>query len=369
MDEQMIKIGFTHGDINGISYELLLKTFSDARIVELCTPIIYGSSKIAAYHRKALELPAINMSSISRAEDVASGRINIINCANDEVKVELSRPTQISGEAAMQSLNAAVTDYKRGNLDAIITLPVSNRIILSKFYPVLSSYLERTLKVEKGGALSMLLYDDTVRFALLTENIPLSQVVQSVTKSSLVEKLLLLNRTLKEDFAIVKPRIAILSLNPRAGAGHSEMEEESIIIPAMNEVSEQGIIIFGPYPADSFFGSRMYKQFDCTMAMFYDQIAGACKVLYETGGVHCTAGLPCVHTAPAHGAAYDIAGLNQASDDAFRRSIYTAIDIYRNRIAYRKATANPLRKQYFDKDLGDDSVDLTKDENDDLLSL
>jgi 4-hydroxythreonine-4-phosphate dehydrogenase len=366
MEEQLIRIGITHGDINGISYELLLKAFSDTRLLELCTPVIYGSSKVAAYHRKNLDLQALNMVAINKAEDASPGRLYIINCISDEVKVEIARPTEMAGEAARSALDVSVADLKRGAIDAIVTLPVSNQIILKKGYPIHGRYLEKNLSTSKGATLDMLIYGD-IRFALFTGSIPLSTVASSITASALVGKLQLLDKSLRCDFGVVKPRIAVLSLNPRAGAGLENSEEESIIAPAISEAGEKhSILAFGPYPVDSFFGSRMYDSFDGIMAMYHDQIAGACKALYETDGVHYTAGLPAIHTAPAHGAAYDIAGQNKASEDSFRRAIYTAIDVFRNRIAYREATANPLRKHYFDKGGSDDSLDLTKDYDGDI---
>jgi 4-hydroxythreonine-4-phosphate dehydrogenase len=363
MEERVIKVGITHGDINGISYEIILKTFSDIRMAELCTPVIYGSSKIAAYHRKALELPPLNMSSISRAEDAGTNRVNIINCINDETKVELAKATEIAGEAACRSLEVAADDLKRGAIDVLVTTPVSNQVMLNSKYPVLAEYLEKTFGDLRSKSLDMLLYGE-LRIALLTGNIPLSEVPSRVTQENVVEKLHLFNQSLKQDFNIAKPRIALLALNPHAGTGLPGNEEERILIPAMQEAEKTGVMTFGPYATDSFFGSQMYDTFDGILAMYYDQGMAPFRTLIETNGLNYTAGLPVVHTAPAHGAAYDIAGQNLASEDPFRQAVYAALDIYRNRIVFKEATRNPLRKQYFEKGAVDENLDLTKDYDD-----
>jgi 4-hydroxythreonine-4-phosphate dehydrogenase len=246
-------------------------------------------------------------------------------------------------------------------------MPVSNRVMLTNKCPFTDAYLEKQLGMRAGATLSMMLFGD-VRFALYTNNIPLADVPQALTGGLLTEKILLLNRTLKEDFGVIKPRIAVLSLNPNAGAGQNEREEDGIITPAMNEAGKQNCLVFGPYSTDSFFGSRMYKKFDGVMAMYHDQIAGACKAIFENTGIYYTAGLPIIHTAPAHGAAYDITGQNLAVDDAFRNAIYSVTDIYRSRASYREATANPLRKYYCNKDMADETIDLTQDDDEILIT-
>lgn len=364
MEEQMIKVGITHGDINGIGYEVILKTFSDTRVAELCTPIIYGSSKIAAYHRKALELPPVNMNTISRAEDAGINRVNIINCVEDETKVELSKSTSIAGESAFKALEAAVTDIKRGVVDVLLTAPINKHNIQNEdfHFPGHTEYLEKCFGETDKKALMILLKDD-LRVALVTGHIPLSQVASSINVGDVVNKLRIFNQSLKQDFGIVRPRIAVLSLNPHAGdAGLLGKEEETIIIPAMQEADRRGVMSFGPYAADGFFGSQMYDKFDGVLAMYHDQGLAPFKTLAMDDGVNYTAGLPVVRTSPAHGTAYDIAGQNVASEESFRQALYTALDIYRNRSRYKEATANPLRKQYFDKGGDNEKLDLTKDD-------
>ena len=320
MEERLIKVGITHGDINGIGYEVILKTFSDTRMAELCTPIIYGSSKIAAYHRKALELPPINMNIISHAEDAGVNRVNIINCVEDETKVELSKSTPVAGESAFKALEAAVTDMKRGVVDVLLTAPINKHNIQNEdfHFPGHTEYLEKCFGGLDKKALMILMKDD-LRVALVTGHIPLSQVASSLNVGDIVNKLRIFNQSLKQDFGIVKPRIAVLSLNPHAGdAGLLGTEEETIIM-AMDD------------------------------------------------GVNYTAGLPIVRTSPAHGTAYDIAGQNVASEESFRQALYAALDIFRNRLRYQEATANPLRKQYFDRGGDNEKLDLTKEDDTDGL--
>ncbi len=368
MEERLIKVGITHGDINGVGYEVILKTFLDMRVADLCTPIIYGSSKIAAYHRKALELPPVNMNIISRAEDAGASRLNIINCVNDEVKVELSKPTAEAGEAAFMALEAAVADMKRGVVDVLLTAPINKHSIQNDnfHFPGHTEYLEQCFGNLEKKAL-MILLKDNLRVALVTGHVPLSQVASMISVDAVVEKLRIFNQSLKQDFAIVKPRIAVLSLNPHAGdAGLLGTEEETVIKPAMKEAEKKGVMSFGPYPADGFFGSRMYDKFDGVLAMYHDQGLAPFKALAMDDGVNYTAGLPIVRTSPAHGTAYDIAGKNMASEESFRQALYVALDIYRNRVRYKEATANPLRKQYFEKGGDNEKLDLTKEEPSEL---
>lgn len=364
MEERLIRVGITHGDINGIGYEVILKAFSDPRMVELCTPVIYGSSKIAAYHRKALDLPPVNMSIIARAEEAGANRVNIINCVPDDTKVELSQSTAIAGDAAFKALEAAVEDVKRGAIDVLVTAPINKHNIQNEqfHFPGHTEYLEQCFGGQEKRALMILLKDE-LRVALVTGHMPLSEVASSLSIPEIVSKLRIFNHSLKQDFAIERPRIAVLSLNPHAGdAGLLGSEEETIIKPAMQEAERKGVMSFGPYAADGFFGARLYEKFDGVLAMYHDQGLAPFKTLAMDDGVNYTAGLPVVRTSPDHGTAYDIAGKNLASEESFRHAIYTALDIYRNRQRYREATANPLRKQYYDKSGGEEKLDLTKED-------
>lgn len=365
MEERLIKVAITHGDINGIGYEVILKTFSDARMAELCTPVIYGSSKIAAYHRKTLDLPPVNMNSISQAEDAGVNRVNVINCVDDETKVELSKSTSVAGEAAYLALEAAVTDLKRGVVDVMVTAPINKHNIQNEQFrfPGHTEYLEECFGGLGKKAL-MILMKDGLRVALVTGHIPLSEVASKINAEDIISKLRIFNQSLKQDFGIVRPRIAVLSLNPHAGdAGLLGKEEETIIIPAMHEAEKRGVMSFGPYAADGFFGSQMYDKFDGVLAMYHDQGLAPFKTLAMDDGVNYTAGLSVVRTSPAHGTAYDIAGQNMASEESFRQAIYAALDIYRNRLIYRESAISPLRKQYFDKGGDNEKLDLMREES------
>lgn len=367
MEDKMIRVGITHGDINGIGYEVILKTFSDQRMTELCVPIIYGSSKVAAYHRKALDLPAVNINVVSRAEEAGLNRVNIINCVEDDIKVELTQSTPVAGRAAYKALEAAVADLKSGAIDVLVTAPINKHNIQNAqfHFPGHTEYLEQTLG--DGQKALMILMTDTLRVALVTGHIPVSQVPSQITVENIVTKLQVFNQSLKQDFTIIKPRIAVLALNPHAGDnGVIGNEETEIIKPAMEEAERLGVMSFGPFPADGFFGSKIYEDFDGVLAMYHDQGLAPFKALAMEEGVNYTAGLPFVRTSPAHGTAYNIAGQNLASESSFRQAVYTALDVYRSRQSYREATAHPLRKQYFDKGSDNVKLDLTKDEEPEL---
>ncbi len=364
--EHKLRIGITHGDINGVGYEVILKTLSDPRIVEICTPILYGSSKVAAYHRKALDLPPFNFNIITSGDQCVAGKVNMINCFDDELKVDLAKATPQAGEAALLALEAATADLQAGFIDAIVTAPINKDSIQSnKFnFPGHTEYFET--RVGNGQKSLMILLNDRIRVALVTTHVAISQVPALITQERVLEKLEIFNRSLQEDFLIQKPRIAVLSLNPHAGEnGLLGSEEQDIIIPALNEAESRGILCFGPYGADGFFGAGQFKHFDGILAMYHDQGLAPFKALAMENGVNYTAGLPIVRTSPAHGTAYNITGQNKASEESFRHALYLAIDVYNNRITHREAHKNPLRKQYFDKSGDKEVLDLTAPEKED----
>ncbi len=363
MEERKIKVGITHGDINGIGYEVILKAFADPVMLELCTPVIYGSPKVAAYHRKAMDIQT-NFSIVPSAAEAQDGRVNIVNCTADELKVELTRPSAEAGKAALDALERAFQEYQEGYFDVLVTAPINKHNIQNEqfHFPGHTEYLEQCFGGPGKKAL-MILMKDNLRIALVTGHIPLAQVASKITVEDIVSKLRIFNHSLKQDFGIVRPRIAVLSLNPHAGdSGLLGKEEEEIIIPAIREAEKRGVMSFGPYPADGFFGSQMYDKFDGVLAMYHDQGLAPFKTMAMDDGVNYTAGLSVIRTSPAHGTAYDIAGQNVASEESFRQALYAALDIYRNRTRYREATANPLRKQYFDKGGDNEKLDLTKEE-------
>jgi 4-hydroxythreonine-4-phosphate dehydrogenase len=362
----MIKVGITQGDINGIGYEVILKTFSDIRIAELCVPVIYGSTKVAAYHRKALDLAPVTFNQIQSAEDAELNKVNIINCIQEDVKVELGKSTKIGGDAAFRSLETATSDLAKGLIDVLVTAPINKDNIQQDdfHFPGHTEYLEQKFGQEGDKSL-MILANDGLRVALVTGHIPLSQVAASITKEKIKETIEIFNQTLIRDFNIQKPRIAVLGLNPHAGEnGLLGSEENEIIIPALKEMQNANILCFGPYAADGFFGSEHFKSFDGIVAMYHDQGLAPFKTLAMENGVNFTAGLPVIRTSPAHGTAYGIAGKNEASEVSFRNAIYMAIDTYHNRKEYDNSRKNPLRKLYYEKGGDNEVLDLTKEESD-----
>jgi 4-hydroxythreonine-4-phosphate dehydrogenase len=343
MDKDKIVIGITQGDINGIGYEVILKTLAEPRVLESFIPVIYGSSKVAGFHRKQLDLPSINLNIIGSVEDLNPKRINIINCVSDDVKVELGRATPEAGAAAFAALEKATEDLKRGALDALVTAPINKKNIQSEnfHFPGHTEYLEE--RFGNGKPALMLLVNDVMRVAVVTGHIPVDKVSASLTTSLIVEKLLVFNNSLKQDFSIVRPRIAVLGLNPHAGDdGVIGDEEAKIIVPALKDAQKQGVVCVGPYPADGFFGSGQFNKFDGVLAMYHDQGLIPFKTVSMDSGVNYTAGLSVIRTSPAHGTAYDLAGKNQASEDSFRQAIYMACDIYQSREFHREINSNPL---------------------------
>ena len=344
MEREKIVIGITQGDINGIGYEVILKTLSESRVLDAFVPVIYGSPKVAAFHRKQLDIQGINLNIINSVEELNPKRINIINCSDDEIKVELGRSTVEAGKAAFAALEQATEDLKKGALDAIVTAPINKKNIQSAdfHFPGHTEYLEE--KFGTGTPSLMLLMNDVMRVAVVTGHIPVAEVSNALTKELITEKLLVFNKSLKEDFMIVRPRIAVLGLNPHAGdEGVIGDEEQKTIIPALKEAEKQGVVCVGPYAADGFFGSGQFSKFDGILAMYHDQGLIPFKTISMDSGVNFTAGLSVIRTSPAHGTAYDLAGKNMASEDSFRQAIYTACDIYQNRMINKEITANPLK--------------------------
>ena len=359
MENAKIKVGITQGDVNGVGYEVILKTFAEPMMLELCTPVIYGSPKVAAYHRKALDLPT-NFTIIPSASEAADGRVNIVNCTDDEVKVEFGKADPEAGKAALSALEKATEEYKEGLIDVIVTAPINKHTIHSDEFdfPGHTEYIERRLG--DGSKALMILMKGDFRVALVTGHLPLSHVASAITKELIEEKMAIFNESLKRDFGIGAPRIAVLSLNPHAGdEGLLGTEEEKVIIPALKEMAGKGVLCYGPYPADGFMGAGHFTHFDGILAMYHDQGLAPFKALAMDEGVNYTAGLPVVRTSPAHGTAYDIAGKGVASEDSFRQAVYVAIDVFRNRQSETALRANPLRKQYYEK--RDDSDKLKLD--------
>ncbi len=357
LSERLIRVGITHGDINGIGYEVILKTLDDTRILEMCTPVVYGSAKIAAFYRKTLGMQPVQLTQTADAADARDGAVNIINVVGEDCKVEPGQETATAGEAARAALERAVADLRKGHIDVLVTAPINKHNVHSAefAFPGHTEYLEASLGCDDGSRALMVLCSDDMRVALVTTHLPINQVPQAITREAVLEKLRLFNRSLVRDFGVHAPRIAVLSLNPHAGEGGLlGTEEQEAISPAIEDARGAKILAFGPYAADGFFGSGLYHRFDGVLAMYHDQGLAPFKALAMEAGVNFTAGLPYVRTSPDHGTGYDIAGKGEASEQSMRSAIFTAIDIYRNRLREDEATAHPLRRQYFNK--GNDNV-------------
>ena len=357
-----VRVGITHGDINGIGYEVILKTFSDPAMLELCTPIVYGSPKVAAYHRKAMDIQT-NFSIVNSAEDAQDNKLSVLACTEDELKVELTKPTKEAGKAALDALERALQDYNEGLIDVLVTAPINKHTIQSEsfHFPGHTEYIEE--RAGEGQKALMILLKDDFRVALVTGHIPIKDVASTITKELIMEKLSIFHHSLKQDFGIDSPRIAVFSLNPHAGDnGLIGVEEREVIIPAIQEMTTKGILCFGPYPADGFMGSGNFCRFDGILAMYHDQGLAPFKALAMDEGVNFTAGLPVVRTSPAHGTAYDIAGQGVAAESSFRQAIYTAIDVFRNRLVEEEIHARPLRKHYYERRDDSDILKLDQEE-------
>ncbi|MBQ7388105.1 MAG: 4-hydroxythreonine-4-phosphate dehydrogenase PdxA [Paludibacteraceae bacterium] len=339
----LIKVGITHGDMNGIGYEVILKALSDNRIFEKSVFIIYGYSKAAAFYRKNLNLEDANLNVIKAPNEAIPKCINIINCTEDDLKVEMGIATEESGRMAFLALEKAVDDLQKHQIDVLVTAPINKKTIQSDNFNFKghTEYLE-----DKAGGKDSLMFfvSDSMRVALVTNHVPVAQVSSTITEDLILKKLNLLNTSLKEDFMIPQPRIAVLALNPHASDnGLIGTEEQTVIIPALNKARENGIVCVGPLAADGFFGSGAYASYDAVLAMYHDQALAPFKIMCMGNGVNYTAGLPFVRTSPTHGTAYDKVGKQTADASSFRHAIYLALDVYQNRKRFAEMTQNPLQ--------------------------
>lgn len=358
MDNKKIKVGITHGDINGIGYETILKTLEDPRIAEICTPIVYGSAKIAAHYRKLMELPEVKLTRINGADQIqADSETNyIINVVGEDVMPTPGQCSPAAGKAALAALERAVTDLHQGLIDVLVTCPISKDAIHGEDFdfPGHTEYLESRLGGENESAM-MIMAGERLRVALVTIHEPLSAVSAEITREKIAKSIERFAQSLIADFGVHKPRIAVLSINPHAGDnGVIGKEDSEIVAPAIEDAYSKHILAFGPYPADGFFGSGGYRKFDGVLAMYHDQGLIPFKLIEGEHGINFTAGLGKVRTSPDHGTAFDIAGQGKADPQSLREAIYAAIDIYRNRQRETEATANPLRPQNFDRGRGND---------------
>jgi 4-hydroxythreonine-4-phosphate dehydrogenase len=337
-----VRIGFTHGDINGIGYEIIIKSLIDNQINDLITPIVFGISKVASYHRKTLGLKDFNFNLIKRVDAANPKRPNIINIYDREVKIDLGTMTDIAGQMAYLSLKAAINALDHGEIDAIVTAPINKKNIQSKDFnfPGHTEFFANYYNVHDY---LMLMVSNSLRIGVITGHIPLREVSSALNEDLVMRKIRIMHDSLRRDFAIQKPKIAILGLNPHAGDnGLLGNEEQEILTPVINKAQEDNMLVYGPYASDGFFGSPNYKKFDGILAIYHDQGMIPFKTLAFDNGVNFTAGLPIVRTSPAHGTAFDIAGQDKADPGSMRAAIYLACDIFRNRVEYDRLNANPL---------------------------
>lgn len=337
-----MKIAISIGDINGIGPELILRTFSDTRLLQNITPVIYGSSKVITYYRKALELNEFNFNQVKSIQDAIARKVNVINCWEEEVKIEPGQANAAGGKYALAALEAATSDLIRNKAEALVTAPL-NKHLVAQTGLVFTGHTE--FIAEKCGASSylMLMVSDQLRVATVTGHIPLREVVPAISGGKIYQKLKILHESLKKDFGIGKPRIAVLGLNPHASdSGLIGNEEKSLIEPEIKKAFQENIFVYGPYSPDGFFGTAMFKKFDAVLAMYHDQGLIPFKTLAFSTGVNFTAGLPVIRTSPDHGPAYEIAGKNKADENSFREAVYLAQDLVRKRQEFQQITANPL---------------------------
>ena len=340
--EGRIKVGITCGDVNGIGLEVVMKTFLDNRMHQVCTPVIYASNKLVSQQRKLLNLTDFQYQTVKSSNEVILRKTNVLNCWEEEIPVEWGKPTEISGMHAFKSLEAATEDLRDKKIDVLVTAPINKHTIQNPDFNFQGHTEYLSAKFDSPDYL-MFLVSETLRVAVVSGHIPVKDVAAHLSIEKIVKKLQLMNKSLKRDFGFRKPRIAVLGLNPHAGdSGLIGVEERDIIQPAVKQAFDSGLFVYGPYSADGFFGSGSFRKFDAVLAMYHDQGLVPFKTISFSTGVNFTAGLPVVRTSPDHGTAYDIAGKGTANEDSLRDAIYTAIDILKKREEYDEVTAKPL---------------------------
>ncbi|MFD2600629.1 4-hydroxythreonine-4-phosphate dehydrogenase PdxA [Flavobacterium suzhouense] len=334
-------VGISIGDLNGIGPEVILKTFEDNRMLEFCTPIIFGNVKVLSFIKKTFELTC-NLHGIDNLDQMVIGKINVLNIWKESVNIDFGKNDENVGKYAVKSFTEAVAALKNKKIDVLVTAPINKYNIQSEDFkfPGHTDYLDQELD---GDAL-MLMVQDKLRVGLLTDHIPVNEVSAHLTEELIRKKLLTVNHSLKQDFAVNKPKIAVLGVNPHSGDnGVIGKEDDQVVKPALKKLFEEGVLVFGPFSADSFFGSGQYEKYDAVVASYHDQGLIPFKTLAFGGGVNYTAGLEAVRTSPDHGTAYDIAGKGIADFNSFKEALYMALDIFHSRQQYEEMTKNPLK--------------------------
>lgn len=326
------RIGITIGDLNGIGAEVIIKALADSRLLSLFTPVVYGSTKVLSYYRKQMNLEEFNYSQVKVKGQYFAKAINVVNCWEEMIELNPGQPSKQTAKAALTSLKRAVEDLKEGHLDGLVTGPIDKNTIHGDDFPF-QGHTEYLTQEFNAGESLMLMVGENLRVGLVTEHVPVKDIPTFITKERVELKIRLMELSLKQDFLINKPKIAVLGLNPHAGdEGLLGREEIDVIKPVINNLKTKGKLIFGPFPADGFFASGQHTKYDGIVAMYHDQGLVAFKTLSFESGINYTAGLPYVRTSPDHGTAYNLAGKNQASESSMRQAMYVACDIIKNRL-------------------------------------
>ncbi len=355
------RIGITVGDINGVGLEVILKSLSHESITQVCTPLIYGSSKVVSYHKNIVDA-AFQFTSVNSADQAQDDKVNVVNCWRENVNIELGKPTEASGRFAFQALEAAVNDLENGLIDALVTAPINKQAMQEAQFPFPGHTEYLTERLGNGESL-MFMVSNSLRIGLVTNHVPVGQVAEQITKNRILRKLHIMDETLRVDFGIERPTIAVLALNPHAGdGGVIGTEDDEIVRPAIVDAKKNGTLAFGPFAADGFFGSGQHTKYDAILAMYHDQGLIPFKTLSFGSGVNLTAGLRAVRTSPDHGTAYDLAGQNAADPRSFQQALFLALDITRQRALHEEMYSNPLKKHEKPIDAEEEDEEILEEE-------
>ena len=339
-------VGITIGDINGIGPEIIIKLFSDDRLYDMCLPILYGSTRVISYYKKALNNKKIRYGKLKSWDNIVEKQLNVVSCIDEQPKVEMGQETEEAAKYALDSIDKALEDWKNKKLDAIVTAPINKNTVAKVAKEKFTGHTEYITKFTGAEDSIMLLCSDVLRVGLVTNHVTLADVASKVSTELIEQKINILHQSLIQDFNIQKPKIAVLSLNPHAGdKGLLGAEEIDIIQPAIAKAYREGKYVIGPFPADGFFGSGNFKKFDAVLAMYHDQGLAPFKAICFDDGTNYTAGIPLVRTSPDHGTAYSIAGQGVASEQSLRTALFTAIDVVKNRLEYLETEKNSIVKQ------------------------
>ena len=351
MINNKIVVGITQGDSNGIGYEVIIKALADPRILEQFIPVVYGSSKLFGFYRKTIpEVEQMDTNAISTASEAHDRRINIVGCLPDSTYAEPGQATSESAKSAIASLATAIKELKEGKIDVLVTGPINKKAMSNEGFGF-SGHTEYIQNAFGAKDVLMFMVSHRLKLAVVTGHIPLKDVAGQITEEKILSKLRLMNESLKRDFTIDQPRIAVLSLNPHSGdGGLLGTEEQNIIIPALKKATEEGILAFGPFSPDGYFGLSHYENFDATLAMYHDQGLAPFKALSFEDGVNFTAGLPIVRTSPDHGTAFEMAGRDQADPRSMRTAIFQAVDIFRNRLEWDDLQENKMPERHVENE-------------------